>query len=69
MLASSAIPIFVTTEPPVDGYPGSIAAYYENYGTVEDNAVQFAPTDIIERGLLFCNTQLSNILPELFIVL
>jgi hypothetical protein len=66
MLASSVIPIFVTTEPPVAGYPGSIAAYYENYGTVEDNAVQWA---IIERGLLFCNTQLSNILPELFIVL
>lgn len=63
MLASSAIPIFVTTEPPVDGYPGSIAAYYENYGIVEDNAVQFV---IIER---VCNTQLSNILPELFIVL
>jgi hypothetical protein len=63
MLASSAIPIFVTTEPPVDGYPGSIAAYYENYGTVEDNAVQFV---IIER---VCNTQLSNILPELFVVL
>ena len=62
MLASSAIPIFVTTEPPVDGYPGSIAAYYENYGTVEDNAVQFV---IIER---VCNTQLSNILPELFVV-
>jgi hypothetical protein len=63
MLASSAIPIFATTEPPVDGYPGSIAAYYENYGTVEDNAVQFV---IIER---VCNTQLSNILPELFVVL
>jgi len=63
MLASSAIPIFVTTEPPVDGYPGSIAAYYENYGIVEDNAVQFV---IIER---VCNTQLSNILPELSVVL
>jgi hypothetical protein len=66
LVKSQKIPIFVTTEPPVDGYPGSIAAYYENYGTVEDNAVQFAPSDIIEK---VCNTQLSNILPELFVVL